>query len=230
MNCILAFDILIIFRRSHNLLHGYRIMGLIKDVLGSALGSDQVKNGFGSNRFSLSSVQNSFSSSNERYSSGSDYNTRDSRMQNRSPNYPPPYASTYNNDDYRQQPSRRDDRVDTRYNNDSYYDPRPNYGGAYKSPQKNAQTSSVTRQRYIENNDYQDPGYSRGSDFHLFALPQIGYGDGQPFLRGYSNELGQYGLTFRDFIQALDSINIAIIPNPEAQIFQKGANIAGWFL
>jgi hypothetical protein len=33
-----------------------------------------------------------------------------------------------------------------------------------------------------------------------------------------------------EFIQALDMINIATIPSPENQIFQKGANIAGFFL
>jgi hypothetical protein len=62
------------------------------------------------------------------------------------------------------------------------------------------------------------------------ALPQIGYGDGEPFLRGYSSDLGRYGVSEGAFIGLVDAINVAIIPNPENQIFQKGANIAGWFL
>lgn len=62
------------------------------------------------------------------------------------------------------------------------------------------------------------------------ALPQIGYGDEQPFLRGYSSDLGRYGISELEFIKLVDAINVAIIPNPENQIFQKGANIAGWFV
>ncbi|KAH8698683.1 hypothetical protein BGW36DRAFT_295041 [Talaromyces proteolyticus] len=180
-------------------------MGLIRDVLGSALGAGQVNNGFSSNRFSSSDV----------------------RMQNRPPGYPPP---RYSYDGRHQQPRRQDDPVDMRHNNNNYYDSGPYYNSDYQSPQVNAQPPLPPRQRYTENNDYQDSGYSQSPDFRPLALPQITYGDGQPFLRGYSNELRQYGVSFRDFIQALDNINIAIIPNPEAQVFQKGANIAGWFL
>lgn len=72
--------------------------------------------------------------------------------------------------------------------------------------------------------------FSRNGAFRPFALPQIAYGDGQPFLRGYSNELVPYGIPPEEFIRVLDAINVAIIPNPENQIFQKGANIAGWFV
>lgn len=63
-----------------------------------------------------------------------------------------------------------------------------------------------------------------------FIVPQIAYGSGQPFLRGYSNELSMYGISRRDFLEVLDAVNVANTPNPESQIFQKGASIAGWFV
>ena len=67
-------------------------------------------------------------------------------------------------------------------------------------------------------------------DFPPVILPQIGYGKGQPFLRGYSQVFRRRGISRTDFIHAIDAINVAIMPNPEAAIFQKGANIAGWFM
>lgn len=70
----------------------------------------------------------------------------------------------------------------------------------------------------------------QNSGFHPLALPQVEYGDGKPFMRGYSDELQHYGIEERQFIQILDTVNKAIIPNPENQIFQKAANIAGWFV
>ncbi|KAK4502871.1 hypothetical protein PRZ48_006297 [Zasmidium cellare] len=66
--------------------------------------------------------------------------------------------------------------------------------------------------------------------FRPFAVPQVTGGDGQPFLRAYSEELRQYGIEERQFIQVVDSINKAIIPNPENVIFQKAANSAGFFV
>jgi hypothetical protein len=72
---------------------------------------------------------------------------------------------------------------------------------------------------------------SRHADyFRPVALPQITYGDGQPFLRGYSDDLSQYGIDKSRFMNVLDAVNVAIVPNPEAQIGQKAANIAGFFL
>lgn len=193
-------------------------MGLIKDVLGSALGSDQIKNGFSNKRFSSSFNQNSAPSSGQRpYSSYSGRNNNDYYDSDRSdPNsgqlQPPPA--------YSRQPSRQS------YNN--------SYDSDYSDYQQSRQQS---RQGYNDYNDYdvyqQDMGYSQGGGrggFRPLALPQISYGDGQPFLRGYSRELQRYNIPFRDFMQILDAINVAIIPNPEHQIFQKGANIAGWFL
>lgn len=75
-----------------------------------------------------------------------------------------------------------------------------------------------------------DMGSTGDANFRPLALPQIAYGGEQPFLRGYTRELGQYGISEQEFMGLLDAINVAIIPNPENQIFQKGANIAGWFL
>lgn len=77
---------------------------------------------------------------------------------------------------------------------------------------------------------YGDMGLPMDVSFRPLALPQVAYGDDQPFLRGYSRELSRYGVSEQEFIGLLDAINVAIIPNPENQIFQKGANIAGWFL
>ncbi|KAJ5218504.1 uncharacterized protein N7498_000603 [Penicillium cinerascens] len=75
-----------------------------------------------------------------------------------------------------------------------------------------------------------DMGLRRDANFRPLALPQIAYGHEQPFLRGYTMELSQYGISEHEFIGLLDAINVAIIPNPEHQIFQKGANMAGFFL
>ncbi|KXT15332.1 hypothetical protein AC579_2820 [Pseudocercospora musae] len=66
--------------------------------------------------------------------------------------------------------------------------------------------------------------------FRPLALPQTANGDGQPFLRGYSDELARFGIQRDEFIELLDAINVAVIPDLEHQIFQKGANIAGWFM
>lgn len=66
--------------------------------------------------------------------------------------------------------------------------------------------------------------------FRPLALPQIAYGDGQPFIRGYNDQLEWHGISQTEFIRIVDAINVAIVPNPENQIFQKGANIAGWFV
>lgn len=189
-------------------------------MLGSALGSDQIKNGFSSKRLSSAFNQNSAPSSGQRPYSSSYGNRRNNDYYDSDRSYPssgqlqPPPA-------YSRQPSRQG------YNNslDSDY-------GDYDDYQQSRQQ---TRQGY--NNDYndyqQDLGYPQGGGrggFRPLALPQISYGDGQPFLRGYSRELQRYNISFRDFMQILDAINVAIIPNPENQIFQKGANIAGWFL
>lgn len=71
---------------------------------------------------------------------------------------------------------------------------------------------------------------SNYNTFRPIVLPTVAYGDGQPFLRGYSYDLERYDISKSAFISIIDAINVAITPNPELQIFQKGASIAGWFV
>lgn len=92
------------------------------------------------------------------------------------------------------------------------------------------QPSEDQRDTYYDNSRVQGSRLIRGSGSRPLALPQIEYGDGKPFLRGYSDELRQYEIDEKRFIQILGNVNKAIIPNPENQIFQKAANIAGWFV
>lgn len=77
---------------------------------------------------------------------------------------------------------------------------------------------------------YADPFVLRHYEFRPLILPQMGYSKGSPFLRGYSRDLQDYGISNMEFQQIVDAINIAIEPNPEAQLFQKVANVAGWFM
>ncbi|EED17477.1 hypothetical protein TSTA_113030 [Talaromyces stipitatus ATCC 10500] len=178
-------------------------MGLIRDVLGSAMGADQVKNGF-----------------NDR--------GRHSRTQSGSPQYPPALPPRSSGYDYRDS-QRSYQQDDYRYDSDDY-DSRQPYMNFVQDRDPRPYSVQQGPQGYNNSYNVQDLGYSRGAldGFRPFALPQITYGDGQPFLRGYSDELQLYNISFNQFMQALDAINVAIIPNPEAQIFQKGANIAGW--
>jgi hypothetical protein len=62
------------------------------------------------------------------------------------------------------------------------------------------------------------------------ALPQINFGEGVPFVRGYSTDLAGFGITETQFFQFVDSVNMSIIPNAEAQIVNKVAGLAGWFV
>ncbi|KAH6644281.1 hypothetical protein C7974DRAFT_371418 [Boeremia exigua] len=75
-----------------------------------------------------------------------------------------------------------------------------------------------------------DPSVLRHYEFRPLILPQTGYSKGSPFLRGYSKDLQNYGISNTEFQQIVDAINIAIVPNPEAQLFQKVASVAGWFV
>ena len=123
------------------------------------------------------------------------------------------------------------DQMQQRYNGyrDQYSQP-PHYESPAPDGQSWNQGQSYDGRSQNDLGNTRDMGYSRNGGFRPLALPQIAYGDGQPFVRGYSNELIQYGISPEQFIQVLDAINVAIIPSPENQIFQKGANIAGWFL
>jgi hypothetical protein len=62
------------------------------------------------------------------------------------------------------------------------------------------------------------------------ALPQTGYGQGVPFLRAYSDQLEDAGIPQRTFVEFLDALNVTIVPNPETQIANKAAGLAGWFV
>lgn len=66
--------------------------------------------------------------------------------------------------------------------------------------------------------DFETPD---GPSYGPLAVPQISYGEEQPFLRAYSSDLSRFGVSELDFIKLIDAINVAITPNPENQIFQK---------
>jgi hypothetical protein len=75
-----------------------------------------------------------------------------------------------------------------------------------------------------------DSSMSSRWDFRPIILPQTGYIRGSPFLRGYSKDLQGYGISSTEFLEIVDEINIANVPNPENQLFQKVASVAGWFV
>ncbi|KAF5612402.1 uncharacterized protein FSUBG_1479 [Fusarium subglutinans] len=99
-------------------------------------------------------------------------------------------------------------------------------------------------------NIYQQPSYSYSSpetissnarfphdqtsfqntDFRPLILPQTAFGAGEPFLRGYSSEISKHGISRDQFLRVVDEINVTRTPNPEVQLFQMGAGIAGWFV
>ena len=103
--------------------------------------------------------------------------------------------------------------------------PPPSYDKESYAIASQSDIHHITRQDHITPQDS-----LQTKAYRPLILPQIAYGEGQPFLRGYSTELEQYGISNDKFLEILDAINVAIIPNPEVQIFQKGANIAGWFM
>ncbi|KAJ5633242.1 hypothetical protein N7490_009581 [Penicillium lividum] len=200
-------------------------MGLIRDTIGAALGSDQVNNGF--NGPKLPFVNKS---------------SRDIRRQTPSPSPRQEYISNANYQDQRALYSQDDmqSRMSRQQRYSDYQDrapalpprsqPPPYAQGPRDMYQQSYDGQIYDGQSFYEQSPVRDMGYPGDVNFRPIALPQIAYGDGQPFLRGYTNELGQYGIYEADFLRLVDAINVAIIPNPENQIFQKGANIAGWFI
>ncbi|PNP83933.1 hypothetical protein FNYG_02621 [Fusarium nygamai] len=129
-----------------------------------------------------------------------------------------------------------------------YSDEPPSYSlHAYDAPSSSRPRSSQMPSRL---NIYQQPSYSysspetmasntrfpfdqpsfQNSDFRPLILPQIAFGEGEPFLRGYSSEMNRYGISRDQFLRVVDEINVARTPNPEAKLFQMGAGIAGWFV
>ena len=80
----------------------------------------------------------------------------------------------------------------------------------------------------------EDPGLDGGDGWYGLsvpvAIPQTGYGQGVPFLRAYSDQLENAGIPQRAFVEFLDALNVTIVPNPETQIANKAAGLAGWFV
>ena len=116
----------------------------------------------------------------------------------------------------------------------SFSGPTDQYGDYHRSGGSTPKRNSPDAQRRDEDFD-QPPPYTqqrepRSRRFRVIAIPQVAYGDGQPYLRAYSDDLQPYGISEQDFIDIVDALNIASIPNPEVQIFQKGARIAGFFV
>jgi hypothetical protein len=159
---------------------------------------------------------------------------------------PRSYEQGYAEQDYLRDRSQRRQSVayyddnDTTLNRNHYQSPGyPEYvmpmqqGGSYQAPPYH-QSDRLHDDRLMppfSTRDVQLRSSSCEQDFFRpLVLPQIAYGDGQPFLRGYSDKLAHYGIYEMDFIALVDAVNVAILPNPENQIFQKGANIAGWFV
>ncbi|KAJ5710332.1 hypothetical protein N7488_004488 [Penicillium malachiteum] len=200
-------------------------MGLIRDAIGAALGADQVNNGFNGPKDRLLNSASRYASSvtqkpPSRAQKISYANYSDQRSQ---------YPSNNTQYDFSQDrapvPLPRDEfppRYELSADNDSR--------DLYERPVYN--TQPYDPQSYYKQTPQRGMGYPGDINFAFrpIALPQISYGDREPFLQGYANELRQYGISERDFISLIDAINVTIIPNPENQIFQKGANIAGWFL
>lgn len=247
-------------------------MGIIRDVIGSALGADQPKNGFRNNasnsnydthrldrrRRSSSSDESEYRSRYSQYTSPPPDQQYSSfgreQPPRRSPDYNTNnYKNNYGYDDNRDPYQKQDYGMSNNremYSNPGYHQdmsappPYSAYPGGGPSPPQGAYSNNNNGYNMYNNGyntGYDGGNYSRevpnnyniNNNNHFFrplALPQISFGDGQPFLRGYSNELQQYNISFDDFMRTLDAINVAIIPNPEHQIFQKGANIAGFFV
>ncbi|KAL7782026.1 hypothetical protein V8C37DRAFT_398037 [Trichoderma ceciliae] len=228
-------------------------MGLIRDALGSALGTNQINNGL-SSRPRLPFANNN---------NGGDARRPLPSVRRRSPSasqgyidYPNRKEKYRNSQDENNSSSQPVDQNDGLHMTEQYSDRR------YRSPMDSYPPDSMQQKRDVYDSQLLEPPlaygtytgdgrgsqshdrqpyttavnygevreFSRAANFRPVALPQIAYGDGQPFLRGYSQELSHRSIAIEEFIEVIDTINIAIIPSPENQIFQKGASIAGLFL
>lgn len=193
-------------------------MGLLRDAISSATGANKPNNGLGG-----PSLPWTRTSSPKRYD---DYGSQS--YNNQSIN-----GTNYNNQGYSNQSYYGQSNSQGYINQD--YDNQPGYNtnwGNQDPPPYDGYMSQGTRDNFASNSPSRGQRYAGASNnsFQPFGLPQIAHGDGQPFLRGYSGHLAQYDISETEFIRIVDAINVAIIPNPENQIFQKGASIAGWFV
>jgi hypothetical protein len=212
-------------------------MGLLRDAIGSALGGNEINNGLsGGTRLPFKNINNGRQTWRQSPSSGQEYfdPPNNGNLGYSQRGYDPRTLSLDRTDGSRQGYQGRQyqslmDRYPDGYDREFSQRP-PDYEISTRGTQDWYQGQSDGGRRYGEANYVNDRGFSRETSFRPLVLPQVAFGDGQPFLRGYSQELGRHRITMAEFIQALDMINIATIPSPENQIFQKGANIAGFFL
>lgn len=232
------------------------IMGLIKDAIGSALGANQVNNGFNGPSLPFRNKSNQYNqqdtgrlsplpspdpyvASGHRYSSRVYYSDAEQSApyEREDGRYNPPRPRSIE-PGVRDPSYRRDNPFDgprnVVYGEHLFPDPKhwppmdapPSYASQYENPSYDP----TQERRHGNARQVRDLSRSASVEFRPFVLPQITYGQGQPFLRGFSDELRRYGISEKEFIEAVDAINVAAVPSPEVQIFQKGANIAGWFL
>lgn len=225
-------------------------MGLLRDAFSSATGSGGVRNGFGGPHMPFASGRNQQS---QRPSSTLAPDTLCLQPQGRNPPCDRTISRFHSrNSSFGTPPSaydhRHQDWCDSRACSLVSPDNLQESSNQYVAPSDGSPPpySTGDQQRLFtadyrdQNQDYyrsmtmgapsRQQGCSLQSSFRPVVLPAAGYGDGQPFIRGYSHELLRYDIPRSAFICIVDAINTAIIPNPELQIFQKGANVAGWFL
>lgn len=224
-------------------------MGILRDAISSAMGPSQVQNGFNGPQIPFRKKNSTATRYNDDSYSDNDMGNRYPRFSTRNQSWRQQYSRPSSEDRYEQRTSYYDNRPASSYNmrptSEDRYRQRTSYYGSRPTSRYDNQ-DELPRYEEYDMESYQsngrrdflydtvsqerDSAYSRRNDFLPVILPQIEYGDGAPFLRGYSNELRRRGISSRQFFEVLDAINIAIIPNPENQIFQKGASIAGWFV
>jgi hypothetical protein len=223
-------------------------MGILRDTIRSAIGADQVNNGFGGPNLPFVG-RNRSSNGGSRRDRRSSVHRDEQQYATSSRLRPRSYEQGYVGQDHPRDRSDRRQSVayydggDTTLNRNHYQSPAyPEYmmpiqqGGYCQEPTYHQSNRLHGRQCYNDElmprfSDVQPRSSSCEQDFFRpMVLPQIAYGEGQPFLRGYSSDLASYGIYEVDFIALVDAVNVAILPNPENQIFQKGANIAGWFV
>jgi hypothetical protein len=212
-------------------------MGLLRDAVGSALGANQPNNGLGGPKLPWKN------SSSYRRDDGPTY--QDERWRSYNNQRPRPYDD-YAYDEYRYAQDNSDEYPNDKYSRKEYPNDPPSYAMAVGDPstaQYPREGSTIDRppaqQQYTGtppiNGRFRETQHSaididHDNRFRPLALPQIGHGDGQPFVRGYNGQLAWYGISDQEFIRVVDAVNVAIIPNPENQIFQKAANIGGFFM
>ncbi|KAF4341233.1 hypothetical protein FBEOM_4832 [Fusarium beomiforme] len=216
-------------------------MGILRDVIGST----------------IESAQESSQKKRSPYNSGqmspprrnpSPYHTASSSSQSSQSYTRHRYDENPKYESYEQSAYADENSYDTRRQaGHCYNDEPPSYtlhpSDAYTTGRPRSSQSASRRniyQRHSYSHSSPQPSTNMGSssypsshqngEFRLIAIPQTAFGSGEPFLRGYSSELNRYGITRDQFVEVLDTVNVARTPNPEAQLFQKGANIAGWFL